>query len=84
MGRKLNGDKKKTPVLGIVERKGRAVARTIQAARSREVMPLIKEYVMPISTVFTDESKIYDGVGCYVQDICHTHKRINHSEAVSA
>ena len=80
-GRKLTGDRDKVPVLGIVERKGRAVARTIEAARSREVLPLIKKYVMPISTVFTDESKIYDGIG-YMHNTCHTHKRINHSEAV--
>lgn len=80
-GRKLNGDKRKVPVLGMVERKGRAVARTIEAARSREVLPLIKKFVMPISTVFTDESRIYDGVG-YMQDTCHTHKRINHSKDV--
>jgi transposase-like protein len=80
-GRRLNGDKRKVPVLGIVERKGRAVARTIEAAKSRDVLPLIKKYVMPISTVFTDESKIYDGVGS-IQNTCHTHKRINHSESV--
>lgn len=80
-GRKLNGDKRKVPVLGMVERNGRAVARTIEAARSREVLPLIKKFVMPISTVFTDESKIYDGVG-YMQNTCHTHKRINHSKDV--
>jgi transposase-like protein len=80
-GRKLTGDRDKVPVLGIVERKGRAVARTIEAARSREVLPLIKKYVMPISTIFTDESKIYDGVG-YMQNTCHTHKRINHGEHV--
>jgi len=81
-GRRMNGDKRKTPVLGIVERKGRAVARTIEAARGREVLPLIKKYVMPISTVFTDESVIYDGVG-NLQGTCHTHKRINHSKDVS-
>ena len=51
-GRKLSGDRKKVPVLGMVERKGRAVARTLQAAKSRDVLPLIKKYVMPISTVF--------------------------------
>lgn len=36
---------------------------------------------MPISTVFTDESVIYDGVG-FMQGTCHTHKRINHSKDV--
>jgi transposase len=80
-GRRMNGDKRKTPVLGIVERKGRAVARTIEAARSREVLPLIRKYVMPISTIFTDESVIYDGVS-NLRDTCHTHKRINHSKDV--
>jgi transposase-like protein len=80
-GRKLNGDRKKVPVLGMVERKGRVVARTLEAARGRDVLPLIKKYVMPISTVFTDESKIYDGIE-YIRDTYHTHKRINHSKDV--
>ena len=34
-GRPMRGDKKKTPVLGIVERKGRAIAKTIESVDAK-------------------------------------------------
>lgn len=81
-GRKLNGDKKdKVPVLGMVERGGKVVARTIKHARSAEIFPIIKEKILPMSTIFTDEAKIYDGVQ-YMKNPGYQHKRINHSEAM--
>jgi transposase-like protein len=83
-GRRLNGDKKdKVPVLGMVERGGKVVARALKnaTATSAEVLPIIQKKVLPMSTIFTDEAKIYDGVG-NKEDPGYLHNRINHSEAV--
>ena len=41
-------------------------------------MDLVHEYILPKSTVFTDEYRIYDRVGGRVKE----HKRINHSAKV--
>ena len=65
----------------MVERGGKVVAKTLKHARSAEVLPIIQKKVLPFTTIFTDESKIYDGVG-YMKNPGYLHNRINHSEAV--
>ena len=80
-GRKLTGDKKKVPVLGIVERNGRVIAKTIENARSATIFPIIQKHVLPMSTIFTDEAKIYDGIE-HMKNPGYLHRRINHSEDV--
>ena len=80
-GRRMNGDKKKTPVFGMVERGGKVVARTVKHARSSEVFPIIKECVLPMSTIYSDEAKIYDGVE-HMKNPGYRHRRINHSQAM--
>jgi transposase-like protein len=81
-GRKLTGDGgNKTPVLGMVERGGKVVARTVKHARSAEVLPIIQKRVLPMSTIFTDESKIYDGID-HRKNPGYRHSRINHSEEI--
>ena len=52
------GDKKKTPVIGIVERKtgkGRVIAKPSQRVNAETSTGMVEEYVLPNSTVFTDE-----------------------------
>jgi transposase-like protein len=51
----MRGDRGKTPIVGIVERKGRAVARATQDATGATLLPLVRDYVLPESTVYTDE-----------------------------
>jgi transposase len=77
-GRPSGHDAKKTPVLGMVERRGKVVAMTVPNVAHATVLPHIVNRVMPASMVYTDEYKVYDrltkeGFG---------HRRINHSEKV--
>jgi transposase len=77
-GRRLRNDKGeqvKAPVLGMVERKGRVKAITIADASSATILPKMREFILPKSTVFTDEFKSYDGVA-YMKDKGYEHRRI--------
>jgi len=83
-GRQLRGDKGeelKVPVIGMVERKGRVIARTIPNAKGSSLLPKIREYIMPKSTIFTDEMTAYHGI-TRIKERGYTHRRINHSERV--
>ncbi|MGD1213739.1 MAG: IS1595 family transposase [Terriglobales bacterium] len=82
-GRPMRGDKKKSPVIGMVERSTESKAGRIKAlatpdVTTNQVLGLVREYVLPKSTVFTDEYPIYDRLGARVNE----HKRINHSAKV--
>jgi transposase-like protein len=79
----MRGDKKKSPVIGMVERStesksGRVKALVTPDVTTNQVLGLVREYVLPKSTVFTDEYPIYDRLGARVKQ----HKRINHSAKV--
>src|SRR5262245_11234720 len=56
-GRPMRGDKKKTPVVGLVERGGRIVAVAADNVGSKELLGIVRHYVMPKSVVFTDEHR---------------------------
>ena len=82
-GRPMRGDKKKSPVIGMVERStpervGRVKALATPDVTTHQVLGLVHEYILPESTVFTDEYPIYDRLGARVNE----HKRINHSAKV--
>src|SRR5436305_14108822 len=62
IGRPMRGDKVKTPIVGMVERKGRVVAKTAPDVRQSTLHTLIAEYVLPESTVYTDELHGYDNL----------------------
>lgn len=78
-GRPMRGDKVKTPVLGIVERKGRVVAKAVPDTTAATLCGTVREYVLPKSTVFTDELQAYNTVS---EGRRYTHQRINHSSKV--
>jgi transposase-like protein len=81
-GRPMRGDKKKTPIMGIAERSGKVVALTIDNnVKSGTLLPNIKKYVLPESTVFTDEYIAYDGIK-HMPEMGYTHRRIKHSAGV--
>ncbi len=62
-GRLLRGDKgRKAIVVGAVERKGRVIARTAADTTGKTLKGFVKEYVLPKSTVFTDEYSSYAGL----------------------
>jgi transposase len=81
-GRLLQGDKKKkTMVTGIVERKGRIVARVSQEMTMSATNALVKEYVLPDSTIFTDEASAFNALP-RLSGMGYQHRRINHSAKV--
>jgi len=73
----------KVPVVGMVERRtdgkvGRVIARVTPDAKKETLHGLAKEYILPSSTVFTDEYVSYDGL----QNLGYVHRRIRHSAKV--
>jgi transposase len=74
-GRLMRGDKKKTPVIGLVQRGGRAYAKVIKNAKANTLLPIIRKRVVPGSVIYTDELGAYNTVAAYRR---YTHKRINH------
>ncbi len=69
---------KKTPVVGMVQRKGQVRAFVAADVKADTLRGLIKEHVLPRTMVFTDDFKSYNGIGARG----YTHQRINHSEKV--
>jgi transposase len=84
-GRPMVGDKQKIPVVGIAQRStdkriGRVFATVTPDVKKVTVMEVIKEKVLPKSTIFTDDYVIYDDLGRHRNE--YTHRRINHSAKV--
>jgi len=70
----------KIPVLGMVERGGRVIARVTPDVKTSTVFPIIHEYVMPASIVYTDEYSIYDQLGRTHKE--YVHHRIRHADKI--
>jgi transposase len=71
---------KKAVVAGVVERKsgkGRVIARVVEDASKKTLQDFAHEFILPESTVFTDEHPSYTGL-----DKTYTHHRIQHSAGV--
>jgi len=82
-GRRLRtdkGEKYKTVVVGVAERKGRVIAKAVPDAKSATLLQTVREFVLPETTVFTDEYICYDGLSHMKEG--YEHKRINHSSKV--
>jgi transposase len=79
-GRPMAGDKKLTPVFGMVERKGRVKAIAAPDVKGSTLLGYVRDYVMPKSMVFTDELKAYDGIKHMPKG--YKHRRIKHSARV--
>ncbi len=86
-GRPGEGDRTKTPVFGMVERKGEVRAVTVPNVQRATLMPHVLKKVLPSSTVYTDELNVYKalpregyvnhdtvehGAGVYVSGDVHT------------
>lgn len=78
--RKGQPAKPKTTVFGMVERAGRVKAVVADDRKRETLMPIIKEYVLPKSTVFTDDFVSYDELDRHRNE--YRHQRINHSAGV--
>ncbi|MGD1023071.1 MAG: IS1595 family transposase [Candidatus Sulfotelmatobacter sp.] len=71
---------KKSVVAGVVERKsgkGRVIARVVEDASKKTLQDFAHEFILPESTVFTDEHPSYTGL-----DKTYTHHRIQHAAGV--
>lgn len=77
-GRPRAGDKTKTPVFGMVERRGRVVAVTVENAAATTLLPHIIKRVLPASTVYTDEWAGYKRLG----HNGYEHDTVKHSAGV--
>jgi len=80
-GRPTRGDKKKTPVMGLVERGGKIVALAVDDVTGATLLGNVRKYVLPKSTVFTDELHGYDGIK-HMPEMGYRHRRIKHSAGV--
>jgi transposase-like protein len=69
---------RKAIVFGAVERGGQIRASVIPNSRGHVLHGKVGEYVMPASTVYTDDFRAYKKLG----QKGYTHKRINHSARV--
>jgi len=78
-GRPMRGDKTKTPVLGMVQRNGGVVALAVTDTTAKTLVGNIHEYVLPASTVYTDELNAYNTVG---KERRYQHRRINHTAKI--
>jgi ISXO2-like transposase domain/Transposase zinc-ribbon domain len=54
-GRPMRGDKKKTPIVAIVQRKGKVVAKAVEDVRGSTLLGLVRKHVTPGGTIYTDE-----------------------------
>jgi len=80
-GRPMRGDKKKTPIVGMVERKGRVIALAAPDVKGSTLLGYVRDYVMPKSMIFTDELNAYDGIK-HIKEGGYRHRRIKHSARV--
>jgi|SRR5580700_3390777 transposase len=78
-GIEYRSGKGKTPVAGIVERRGRILT-YIAGPNPRELTETIAEKVMPGSTIYTDEARPY----LRLPALGFRHRRINHRSKVYA
>lgn len=65
----------------MVERKGRVKALTVQNNSGDILLPIVREHVLPATTVFTDEMPSYHGIP-HMKPMGYVHRRINHSQKV--
>ena len=75
-GKRGRGSAGKVPVFGLLKRGGRVFAEVITDSKSKTLMPIIKEKVVPDSIVYTDTFRSYNAL-----DVSEfKHMRINHSK----
>jgi transposase-like protein len=82
-GRPMRGDKKKTPVVAVVQRQGKVVARVVPDASEKTLSAIIVKHVAPDSVIYTDEWAGYgripflrDGNG---KPMRFRHRHVKHS-----
>ncbi len=77
-GKRGRGAEGKTPVLGMVERKGKIIAKVVSNVKGKTLLPIIKEKILDKSIVYTDELPSYNPL----QKMGYAHKRIHHASKI--
>ncbi len=67
-----------TPVMGVAQRQGRVAARVVPDTTTKTLLPVVKQYVLPDSIIYTDEYTSYNSL--YMHG--YEHRRIPHSQRV--
>lgn len=73
-GTQGRSSKTKVPVLGIVERNGKIIAKPVTDTRGETIQPIMLQSVQLGSVIFTDEWHGYKGL-----NRLYEHRRVNHS-----
>jgi transposase-like protein len=85
-GRPMRGDKKKTPMVAIVQRQGKVVVRAIKDVKGSTLLGLVRKHVVPGSVVYSDELHSYDGIAQIKakngMSAGYRHFRIKHKDGV--
>jgi transposase len=83
-GRPMRGDKTKIPVVGIVERGGKVVAKVVPSLTGADLHGLVKKHVEPGSTVYSDEFQSYALIGKLTGDggerLGYKHDTVKHGQ----
>lgn len=77
-GTRGRGADGKTTVIGVVERKGKVVAKVATDVKRSTIVPFINKHVARTATLYTDEFPTYD----HFTRIGYMHKRIEHSQKI--
>jgi transposase-like protein len=82
-GRPMRGDKKKTPVIAVVQRGGNVLAKAIPDVTTDTLAGVVKKHVVPGAVVYTDELSSYNTVG-FLRDsegkhLEYKHQTVKHS-----
>ncbi len=75
-GKRGRGAEGKTPVFGVVERKGHVKTQVVPNVRMVTLMPLIQAMVPPNAVITTDESNSYNKV----KSLGHLHETVRHGK----
>jgi transposase len=79
----MRGDKKQTPVIAIVQRRGKVLAKAVPDVTEPTLSGIIRKHVAPESVIYTDEFSSYGRIP-YLRDengkpLGYRHRHIKHS-----
>jgi ISXO2-like transposase domain len=78
----MRGDERKVPVVAVVQRGGKAIARVVEHVDRKNLLSTIRKHVVPGSVIYTDDFGIYRNIprmrGPGGRSLGFTHHRIRH------
>ena len=84
-GRPMRGDRTKLPVVAIVQRRGKVVAKAFSGVTAEEITPFVQKHVVKGSTIYTDEFQSYKRLSMLRDENgkrVYRHRRIRHNDGV--